>query len=141
MPLRIPADPAAGLVLMRWARTSACADASGTYVYTGCFVDKDGVSNRDMQLLHLEDGMTPRRCHELCASAPLGALAAQWLEVAAGDSAAFGLQYGEECWCGTSQRRYGQAPEAECDMPCAGSHAPALACCSCTRGGAIPMRP
>ena len=33
----------------------------------------------------------------------------------------FGVQYGKQCFCGTEYGRYGEAEEADCDMPCSGN--------------------
>ncbi|KAF8421833.1 WSC domain-containing protein [Tirmania nivea] len=81
--------------------------STANYTYIACWSDND-LGNRTLQGKTVQDqGDSPDFCHTFCAG-----------------FAYFGLEYGNECWCGNVVRDVSeQRPETECNMPCAGDGA------------------
>lgn len=74
--------------------------------YKGCYTDS-GAAGRALPFRQAGRLMTPDACDRLCP-----------------ESRFVGLQYGAECWCGPELGAGSEkVAEAECSMPCAGSHA------------------
>ena len=107
-----PNDP--GVSCGGWARASffkrnpplvpATAPLLG-FTYKGCYTDNGG--NRALPFRQGSRLMTPALCDSLCP-----------------ETRFVGLQYGSECWCGpTLGAGSEKVADAECKMPCAGSHA------------------
>ncbi|HZS39580.1 MAG TPA: WSC domain-containing protein [Polyangia bacterium] len=71
--------------------------------YVGCFVDQD---DRDLPDAFMDGNMSIGRCAEHCRNARY-----------------FGVQYGNQCFCGNRYGRYGQATDADCNMRCSGNQA------------------
>ncbi|XP_066282938.1 beta-1,3-glucan-binding protein-like [Branchiostoma lanceolatum] len=80
------------------------ATSQGTYL--GCYIDHEDV--RDFPYVVTWTDLTPQKCIRHCSD--LGF-----------DYA--GLQYGVECFCGARYGTYGQAPESDCHIACAGGGA------------------
>jgi len=74
--------------------------------YVGCFYDN---SARDLNgYWTSSSSMTPGNCEVICIGQ--GAYY-------------FGVQDGNQCFCGTSYGSYGQAPDGDCNMACVGNPA------------------
>ena len=71
--------------------------------YVGCFVDQD---DRDLPDAFMDGNMSVERCAEHCRNERY-----------------FGVQYGNQCFCGNRYGRYGQATDADCNMRCSGNQA------------------
>ena len=72
------------------------------YQYIGCFADAD---DRSMEMGPLNvPMMTPDACADACS-----------------DYTYFGLQNGDQCFCGSGYGRYGQVSDSACSIPCPGS--------------------
>ena len=67
--------------------------------YLGCY--RDNIKNRDLQKF-IGASYKPMSCMKACL-----------------EYTYFGLQYGEECYCGNSYGNYGPARETQCSTPCA----------------------
>lgn len=83
----------------------------GNYSYQGCF--NDSTSARALKSTELygtsSNNMTHEKCLAFCSSYTY-----------------FGLEYGQECYCGNSlsnnsQNQTGACGAASCNMPCAGT--------------------
>ncbi|CAN0353187.1 unnamed protein product, partial [Ectocarpus sp. 6 AP-2014] len=74
--------------------------------YRGCYSDpadwRDWVTRGFVQS-DSSSAMTPELCASQCS-----------------DSAFYGTQYSNECWCGDYNARYSSQGEGVCDMPCSG---------------------
>jgi len=81
---------------------------SATFSYLGCYVDCSGTNCNIRDLAHSISlsSVTLESCQAGCS--------------AAGYSF-FGVQYGDQCYCGHGYGTLGKAAEADCNMPCNGN--------------------
>ena len=76
----------------------------GRYQYIGCFAD---AADRSMEVGPLDVGaLSPQACAEACR-----------------DYTYFGLQNGDQCFCGAGYGRYSQESDSACSIQCTGSDA------------------
>jgi len=100
-----------GIIAHGYASPAAYVDPSPQYTYMGCYNDnrganKTGTAGRDLPgFMVSSKQMTTAFCVNECA--------ARNFEYA-------GTQWGEQCFCGDSPPRFGQAP-GRCSRPCAGN--------------------
>ncbi|PAA60591.1 hypothetical protein BOX15_Mlig004080g1, partial [Macrostomum lignano] len=70
--------------------------------YIGCFLDS---ANRDLPKLAGKGKMRIQKCYQLCRQKNM---------------AYFGLQYGNQCWCGNEYGKHGGRRASECNKRCSG---------------------
>merc|ERR1712136_113936 len=84
--------------------------AQENYQYVGCF--KDSKHNRDLGDGILTSSNSLEFCSDRCTRKGYKY---------------FGVQYGNNCWCGNSYNRnpvtHARVPDSECNMPCSGNAA------------------
>jgi hypothetical protein len=74
------------------------------FSYRGCFEDK---SNRDLHVeVESSKSMTIERCYRHCKSRGFPY---------------FGIQVGEQCFCGNSYGKWGHKLDTDCSMKCKGN--------------------
>ena len=72
--------------------------------YMGCYIDvKNNRSLASFQYLRTANGYFNRQCVDICSSL---------------NHPYAGLQYYDECWCGTTYDKNGRANDSECNTPC-----------------------
>lgn len=83
---------------------SSWVSGKSAYPFKGCYKDE---SNRDMK----EGVFVDYNTHEYCANRCLGK-----------GYKFFGVQNGQDCWCGNSYGKHGRVPYYECaEVPCTGN--------------------
>ena len=87
--------------------TTAFTQSNENLAYVGCYLD-DAKARALSAGTFTDVAMTPTKCFSLCS--------------AAGNFQYIGLQYGTQCWCGSTPFIYGQAQQGSCNTECGGNY-------------------